>query len=144
TCGLALAEVGAHERCGPAAEQRTAQHVAFLGWHVNEEALSPLCFFHHNRHTVAIENAVRRNRRNGLIRRENAAEVQGIRAPRAGAVGRCSPVASGRAYCSPENPPTNRPPRISPRASSRRKTRRMSRHGASSVSRCTSRRNTTP
>src|SRR6266540_1057571 len=29
------------------------------------------------------------------------------------------PIASGSAYCSPENPPTKRPPRTSPRASRR-------------------------
>jgi hypothetical protein len=39
------------------------------------------------------------------------------------------PTASGRAYCSPENPAANRPPRISPRASIRRYTRSRSRHG---------------
>src|SRR5207249_3348890 len=77
---LALAEIGAHQRRRPAPEQRAAQHIALLGWDVHEEPLLALPFFHHDRHPIPVEHAVRSYRGNGFARCKNPDEVQRIRA----------------------------------------------------------------
>src|SRR5207247_138837 len=78
--GLALGETGRHERRWPAPAQRAAQQIAFLGRDVHENPLFALPFFYDDRHTIPVEHTVRRDGGNGFPRRENADEVQRIRA----------------------------------------------------------------
>src|SRR6266576_3155090 len=75
---FALPHVSTDQRNRPAPHQRRPQHIALLGRHLDQEALLPFRFFHHNRHAIAVQDPITGNRRDRLARREDTDQVQRI------------------------------------------------------------------